>query len=105
MPGKLRAVEKWELPPTVTTLRSFLGFCNFYLAFLQGFSEMASTLLKLKVGRVDGKKGSKFQLTWSEDEKLAFETLKRAMLKQMSLQVVNSCMVIYVVNGCLGMRH
>ena len=51
---------------------------------------MASTRLeKLKVGRVDGKKGSKFPLTWSEDAKLAFETLKQAMLKQMSLQVVN----------------
>ena len=83
MPGKLRAVEKWELPPTVTALRSFLGFCNFYSRFLQGLSEMASTLLeKLKVGRVDGKKGSKFPLTSSEEEKLAFETLKKAMLKQ-----------------------
>ena len=51
---------------------------------------MASTLLgKLKVGRLDGKKGSKFPLTWSEEEKLAFETPKKAMLKQMSLQVVN----------------
>ena len=38
---------------------------------------------------MDGKKGSKFPLTWSEDEKLAFETLKGAMLKHMSLQVVN----------------
>ena len=64
----------------------FSGFCNFYSGFLQGFSKMASAVLeKLKVGRVDGKKGSKFPLTWSEDDKLAFETLKRAMLGQMSL--------------------
>ena len=29
MPSKLRAVEKLELPPTVTALHPFLGICNF----------------------------------------------------------------------------
>ena len=27
-PGKLRAIEKWEVPPTISALRAFLGFTN-----------------------------------------------------------------------------
>ena len=27
-PGKLKALEKWERPTTLTELSSFLGFCN-----------------------------------------------------------------------------
>ena len=27
-PGKLRALEKWEMPKTLSELRGFLGFCN-----------------------------------------------------------------------------
>ena len=65
---------------------------------------MASSLLeKLKMGRVDGKKGSKFPVTWSKDEKLPFETMKKAMLKQMCLQVVNpawSFMLRTDASGC-----
>lgn len=27
-PGELRAIEHWELPPTVTAMRAFLGFVS-----------------------------------------------------------------------------
>jgi transposase InsO family protein len=90
MPGKLNAIAKWELPPTVTALRSFLGFCNYYSTFVQGFANMAARLLdKLKVGRVDGKKGSTVKLVWSEEEKADFEALKKALTSSLSLQVIN----------------
>ena len=29
-PGKLLAIEKWEPPRTISQLRSFLGFTNYY---------------------------------------------------------------------------
>ena len=29
-PGKLTPLEKWPLPRTITSLRGFLGFCNYY---------------------------------------------------------------------------
>ena len=45
MPGKLSAITKWELPMTVTALRSFLGFCNYYSIYIQGFAMMAASLL------------------------------------------------------------
>ncbi len=31
-PGKLVALEKWELPRTITALRGLLGFCNHHAA-------------------------------------------------------------------------
>ena len=90
LPGKLRSIEKWELPPTVTALHSFSGFCNFYSLYIPGFSGRAALLLdKLKVGRVDGKKGSKMPLVWTEEEKKVFEDLKVAMLGKLTLQVLN----------------
>ena len=63
MPGKLSAIAKWELPETVTALRSFLGFCNYYSTHIQGLARMAASFWdKLKVGRIEGKKGSKVKL-------------------------------------------
>ena len=35
-PGKLLALEKWEAPKTVTALRGFLGFTNYYSSYVQG---------------------------------------------------------------------
>ena len=29
-PGRLMAIEKWEVPKTITELRAFLGFTNYY---------------------------------------------------------------------------
>ena len=70
MPGKLSAIAKWELPMTVTALCSFLGFCNYYSDFIRGFAMMAANLLdKLKVGRTEGKKGSKVKLVWNDAER------------------------------------
>ena len=90
MPGKLSAIAKWELPLTVTALRSFLGFCNYYSTYVQGFAMMAASLLdKLKVGRTEGKKGSKVKLVWNEAEKADFEAIKKVLTGTLSLQVIN----------------
>ena len=45
-------------------------------------------LEKLKVGRVEGKKGSKVKLVCTAEEINAFNEVKAAMLKTLSLQVV-----------------
>ena len=57
-PGKLMAIEKWELPPTITALRAFLGFTNHCNTFLPEYADMAALFQeKLKVPRKDGRKG------------------------------------------------
>ena len=58
-PGKLTALELWEEPRTVTALRGFLGFTNYYSAYIQNYAELAADLMeKLKVGKVAGKKAA-----------------------------------------------
>ena len=58
-PGKLAAVQQWQLPTTVTALRAFLGLCNYYAGYVRMFAELAAPLMeKLKAG-------SKHQLDWT----------------------------------------
>ena len=60
-PGKLRAIEKWEVPKTMSELRAFLGFTNYYSSYIHMYGEIVAALQeKLKVPREIGKKGSKF---------------------------------------------
>ena len=51
-PGKLRAIEKCELPKTVTALMAFLGFSNYYSAYVKDYAKVVTRLMeKLKVPR------------------------------------------------------
>jgi hypothetical protein len=59
-PGKLQAIEKWEVPTTITALRAFLGFTNYYNTYIHMYAQMAARLQdKLKVPRDVGKKAAK----------------------------------------------
>ena len=59
-PGKLRAIEKWEIPTTITALRAFLGFTNYYNTYIHMYAQLAARLQdKLKVPRVVRKKEQK----------------------------------------------
>ena len=56
-PGKLHAIEKWEVPKTVTALRAFLGFTNYYSFNVKDYAKIVARLMdKLKVPRELGKK-------------------------------------------------
>ena len=58
--GKLRAIEKWEVPRTVTALRAFLGFTNYYSVYIKDYANIVAKLTeKLNVPRDVGKKGLK----------------------------------------------
>ena len=59
-PGKLRAIEKWENSRTVTALRAFLGFINYYSCYTKDYAKIVARLMeKHKVPKDIGKKGSK----------------------------------------------
>ena len=45
-PGKLRAIEKWELPKTVTALRSFLGFTNYCSYYVKDYAKVVTRLME-----------------------------------------------------------
>ena len=69
-PGKLMALEKWEEPRTVTALRGFLGFTNYYSTYVEKYAELAAPLMdKLKVNKQEGKKGSRTAVHFGPREK------------------------------------
>ena len=56
-PGKLRAIQKWEAPKSITQLRGFLGLTNYYSGYVKGYAQLAAPLMdSLKVTRAEGKK-------------------------------------------------
>ena len=89
-PGKLRAIEKWEVPQTISELRAFLGFTNYYSSYIHMYGDIVATLQeKLKVPREIGKKGSKFRIHFNDSEIEAFEEIKKRLCSQLILQHVN----------------
>ena len=89
-PGKLMAIEKWEVPKTITALRAFLGFTNYYNTYIHMYAEIAARLQdKLKVPRDIGKKGSKQRVELDAQDLEAFEELKSRLCQGLILQRVN----------------
>jgi hypothetical protein len=89
-PGKLSAIEKWEVPKTIHELRAFLGFTNYYSIYIKDYAKVVSRLQdKLKVPREEGKKGSKKKIFWEQEDTVAFEEIKARLCSQLVLQRVN----------------
>ena len=73
-PAKVAGVKTWPTPTTVKQVRSFLGFCNFYRTFIQGFSHLAKPLNNLTKKDVPW--------TWGEEQQRAFDTLKEHIIAE-----------------------
>ena len=67
-PIKVEGIMNWPTPTSVKDVRSFLGFCNFYHAFIPSFSHLARPLNDLT------KKNQ--QWSWGNAEQDAFTALK-----------------------------
>ena len=70
-PTKLEAVRKWPCPKTVKDIQKFLGFCNFYRRFIEGYSELARALFDLT------KKDAPF--IWTECHEQSFTRMQEAL--------------------------
>ena len=76
-PGRLVSLHHWERPQTISELRSFMRFCNYYSGYVRMYAELLGRLHKmLQVGKFDGRKGSKKKLAWSPEAQDAFSRLK-----------------------------
>jgi hypothetical protein len=73
-PTKVEGVRNWATPSTKKHVRSFLGFCNFYRAFIRGFAKLAKPLNNLT------KKDAPW--IWGNDEQNTFDTLKRRITEE-----------------------
>ncbi|XP_022975729.1 uncharacterized protein LOC111475919, partial [Cucurbita maxima] len=70
---KIKAIQEWKVPTSVSDLRSFLGLANYYRRFVEGFSRRAAPLIELL------KKDHTW--SWSDDSQMAFEDLKTTMTR------------------------
>ena len=68
-PIKVDGVKSWPTPTNLKTLRSFIGFINFYRRFVQDFSRIARPLHDLT------KDGVKWE--WKTEHQEAFDKLKQ----------------------------
>ena len=74
-PRKVKAILEWPKPKTVTEVRSFTGFTNYYRRFIKGYAKVASPLHELTSGENGKKKHSKVQ--WTERCQESFDSLKK----------------------------
>ena len=44
MPGKLASLHHWEKPQTISELRSFMAFCNYYSGYVRMYEALSGTL-------------------------------------------------------------
>ena len=72
--AKVSGVRDWPTPKCVKDVRSFHGFCNFYQAFIAGFSKIALPLNALT------KKGQPF--VWTAAAQQAFDVLKQRITEE-----------------------
>ena len=90
MPGKLAALRHREKPQTISELRSFMGFCNYFSGYVRMYADLSGPLHKmLQVGKFNGRKGSKKKLAWTTAAEEAFDKLKERLLGQLGLFLVD----------------
>ena len=74
----------------ISALRAFLGFTNYYSSYIPNYATYVHKLQdKLKVGRQEGKKGSKKAISWDEEDEKLFVDLKKVLCSTLALQHVN----------------
>ena len=73
-PKKVEAVKNWTVPQTVTDVRSFLGFTNYYRRFIRGYAKVAKPLNTLVSGNNANRKRAPVE--WTGECQVAFDKLK-----------------------------
>jgi len=68
-PVKTQAIWDWTAPKKIKEIQWFLGFCNFYRRFIEGFSRTARPLYRRT------KKDSLSKWEWGDKEEKGFDKL------------------------------
>ena len=80
--SKVKVVQKWPRPTTVTEIRSFLGLAGYYRRFVKNFSRIAAPLTRLTQKNVN--------FEWSEACEESFQKLKERLTTSPVLTVPSS---------------
>jgi hypothetical protein len=70
--AKVKAIQEWPTPKSITDVRSFHGLASFYRRFVKNFSTIASPLTEI-VKKVMGFK-------WGKEQENAFSLLKSKLI-------------------------
>ena len=79
---KLKTVRDWPVPETVSQVRSFLGFANFFRRFVPHYAEIAAPL--------DEVTGKNVQFSWNDGRQNSFDKLKTALLNPPVLKLADT---------------
>lgn len=93
-PEKQQAIREWLVPTTVKSVRSFLGFANYYRIFIPDYAQITKALDALL------KKGVIFRWGKAEDE--AFRELKRRFCDAPILRQWDPSLQTFVEADCSG---
>ena len=84
------AIAKWEHPNTISGLRSFLGFTNYYSGYIHQYSDKVAILQdKLRVPMDVRKKWSKVGISKRNADQAAFDGIKRLLCSALELHRVD----------------
>ena len=70
-PRKVAVVHDWPQPSSNAEVRRFVGLCNYYRRFVEGYAELAAPLTRLC--------GPHSPWQWGAAEQASFEALKRCL--------------------------
>ena len=73
-PSKIKAIQQWPKPKTVTDVRSFLGFTNYYRKFMHRYAQISKPLNDLTSG--ENAKYKTREVQWTEEHQTSFDNLK-----------------------------
>ena len=95
-PIKVKTIEDWPTPTDLHSLRSFLGFSNYYKDFIEDYSKLTQPLHDLT------KKGTPWH--WGDSHCAAFEALKEKFTSYPVLRNLdpNKC---YILNTDASLSH
>ena len=80
-PDKIAAVKVWPAPTSVTEVRQFLGFTNYFRRFIDQYSSLSKNLEEIT--------GKHARFEWNSSRQHAFESLKHALLNAPLLRLAD----------------
>ena len=80
-PEKLEAVEQWPFPKTITEVRRFLGFTNFFRRFIEDYSSISRPLERLT--------GKNARFVWNAEQQEGFDKLRMSLLQSPVLAIAD----------------
>ena len=73
-PKKIETILNWPRPKTVTDVRSFTGFTNYYRKYIKDYAKITRPLYELTSGENSKKK--RHNIEWTDRCQQSFEQLK-----------------------------